>query len=150
MGQTARATAGNGSNRGAQQCQLVRGAVVVATVGWDYINPARHGASSSGHPRIKNTSHGTPGWLSCCQLLRNTTSLYVFNESLIFVAFIMLSNLLRCLWRKWQESNQMLTKWPRHTRESLQRLPAAWLRGEELVSYLSLGFSQQNMIAFTL
>lgn len=33
MGQTARATAGNSSNRGAQQCQPVRGAVVMATVG---------------------------------------------------------------------------------------------------------------------
>lgn len=33
MGQTARAKAGNGSNRGAQQCQLVRGTVVMATVG---------------------------------------------------------------------------------------------------------------------
>lgn len=33
MGQTARATAGNSSNRGAQQRQPVRRAVVMATVG---------------------------------------------------------------------------------------------------------------------
>lgn len=71
MGQTARATAGNSSIRGAQQRKPVRGAVVMATVGWDYINPARHRISSSGHPRIKNTSYRTPGRLSCCFFCRN-------------------------------------------------------------------------------
>lgn len=73
MGQTARATTGNSCNRGAQQRQPVRGAVIMATVGRDYINPARHRISSSGHPRIKNTSYGTPGGLS----------LYFFHRNII-------------------------------------------------------------------
>lgn len=55
----------------------------------------------------------------------------------------MVSIVHRCLWRKWQGSNLMLTKWPRPTRESLQRLPVAWLRGEELVSHLSLASNRK-------
>lgn len=42
----------------------------------------------------------------------------------------------------------MLTKWPKPTRESLQRLPAAWLRGEELVSHLSLAFTEQIWLSW--
>lgn len=61
LGETARAAAGDGSDRGAQQRQPAGGAVVMATVGRDYVGAERHRASSSGHHTTQNTHHRTSG-----------------------------------------------------------------------------------------
>ena len=63
VGQTARATTGDSSDRGAEQRQPAGGAVVMATVVWDHIDPERPRAASSGHSSTQNTHHRTPGGL---------------------------------------------------------------------------------------
>ena len=61
VGEAARAAAGRSSHRTTQQCSTVGGAVVVASVGRDYVSAAWHRAPPPGHPSTENTNNSTPG-----------------------------------------------------------------------------------------